>query len=280
MTGTGTQTDPYIVSTWDDLVTSLSTTNSQSNMMIYIELNADIDMNEVAPSGISAIETKSNFNLDGKGHIIKNLVANDGFLRIGSAVGYSETYISNLKILNFESRGSNNSEYFIFVSSGIKVYFQHCTLSGINVSTRVLLYVNKTSNSQAHFSATDEGGSMLDINVYTGGFLFGNIYLEDSYAKISGEEICDEDAVWHMNNSYIEGRISGRFQNCYNSVVDAVSNNGDKNFGVSSCSNLLVNTDKFNGTFTTSVTGIKKVTAEQLIDAEYLESIGFPLGVD
>ncbi|MDE7363331.1 MAG: hypothetical protein K2N27_00360 [Ruminococcus sp.] len=270
MTGTGTQTDPYIVSTWEDFKTAISTNGA------YVELDADIDMNEEAPEGISKIDV-NNVTLDGKNHAIKNLVANDGFLHSGTR--NSNSYISDLKILNFVNRGTNN---LIKLTNSVTIYFQHCTIIGINASTAKTITVDSggssTPASHIYFTATDEDGCLLNINICSGGFASGNIDITDSYVKLSGEKWTDSNS-WHLNNSYVEGKISGsKFENCYNSVIDAECPD-NSNFTVSNCSNLLVNTDKFTGTFSTE-TGIKKVKAEQLIDAEYLESIGFPIGVE
>ncbi|MDE6520289.1 MAG: hypothetical protein K2K91_07530 [Ruminococcus sp.] len=265
MTGTGTETDPYIVSTWEDFKTAMSTSGA------CIELDTDIDMNEVAPEGISKI-TIANVTLDGKNHIIKNLVANEGFLDYNR----NSAYISNLKILNFVNRGTGD---FIKLGNSCHIYFKHCIISGINASTGKIIHTSVgTYPSYVHFVATDDGGCMLNINICSGGFVSGNAKTTDSYIKLSGENWSDIN-TWYLNNSYVEGKISGsKFENCYNSVIDAECPE-NSSFTVSNCSNLLVNTDKFTGTFSTE-TGIKKVTSEQLVNAEYLESIGFPIGVE
>ncbi|MDE6520063.1 MAG: hypothetical protein K2K91_06360 [Ruminococcus sp.] len=237
----------------------------------YIELDTDIDMNEVAPEGISKI-TIANVTLDGKNHAIKNLVANEGFLNYS----LNSAYILNLKILNFVNRGTDN---FIKLGNSCRLYFKHCIISGINASTGKIIYTSTgTYSSDVRFVATDEGGCMINVNICSGEFALGNVKATDSYVKLSGENWSDTTR-WYLNNSYVEGKISGNsFYDCYNSVIDAECSE-NSNFTVSNCSNLLVNTDKFTGTFSTE-TGIKKVTAEQLTDAEYLESIGFPIGVE
>ena len=50
MTGTGTQTDPYMVSDWEEFVTAVGKTD------VYVECskNAVWDMNNIAPDGIKS----------------------------------------------------------------------------------------------------------------------------------------------------------------------------------------------------------------------------------
>lgn len=268
MTGTGTKADPLVVSTWDDLRTAMLTVSSNT----YIELDADIDMNEVAPQGISRIEPYS-IILDGKNHAIKNLIANSGFLYLEP---YAKIYISNLKILNFINRGTSS---FISTLAHTEFYFRHCTISGINESTAKMLGTSSNSDSSGvHFTTTEDGGCFLNVNISSGGFAQGIVTMTDSYVKLSGESWSDS-ALWRLNNSYVEGKFSGsKFKNCYNSVIDAECVNTGTIL-VENCSNLLVNTDKFT-TNLSNENGIKKVTSEQLINAEYLESIGFPIGVE
>lgn len=270
MTGTGAQADPFVVSTWNDLRTAMLTIKANGT---YIELDADIDMNEVAPQGISRIETRG-IILDGKNHTIKNLIANSGFLHLNST--NTGIYISNLKILNFINRGTSS---FISTLAHTEFYFRHCTISGINESTaKMLAIVSDDERFGLHFTTTTDGGCFLNVNISSGGFAQGIVTITDSYVKLSGESWSDS-ASWRLNNSYVEGKFSGSgFKNCYNSVIDAECVNSN-NFSVNNCSNLLVNTDKFTNNLSNE-NGIKKVTSEQLINAEYLESIGFPIGVE
>lgn len=266
MTGTGVQADPYIIMSWNDFKAVLA---QQSSAQKYAEFGADIDMNEVAPGGISVL-TMSKTNIDGKNHALKNLVANSGFLSITSS-----NIISNLKILNFINRGTSN---FISCANNANIRFKNCVVSGINASTAKMISTTGTRySSYVEFSATDDGGSFVNIDISSGGFASGIVYATDSYIRLSGEKN-SESLVWQLNNSYINGVFFGsNFYNCYNSVIDAEC--VDSNFAVVDCSNLLVNTDKFTGTFSTEE-GVIKVTAEQMKNAEYLRNSGFPIGVE
>lgn len=90
MTGTGTKTDPYIVYTWSEL---LSTVVQED---VYVELGSDIDCKEL---GAITIENSYEFRcyLEGNGHCIKNL-----YLYHGTSVFYfSKNHpISNLTFKN------------------------------------------------------------------------------------------------------------------------------------------------------------------------------------
>lgn len=90
MTGTGTRADPYIVFTWDEL---LSTVVQED---VYVELGSDIDCKEL---GAITIENSYEFRcyLEGNGYSIKNL-----YLYHSSSVFYfSKNHpISNLTFKN------------------------------------------------------------------------------------------------------------------------------------------------------------------------------------
>lgn len=90
MTGTGTKADPYIVFTWDEL---LSTVVQED---VFVELGADIDCKEL---GAVTIENSYEFRcyLEGNGYSIKNL-----YLYHSSSVFYfSKNHpISNLTFKN------------------------------------------------------------------------------------------------------------------------------------------------------------------------------------
>ena len=51
MTGTGTQTDPYIVDNWADFVTALGTSGAYVS---FPEVGGVLDMNDIAPEGLSS----------------------------------------------------------------------------------------------------------------------------------------------------------------------------------------------------------------------------------
>ena len=90
MTGTGTKADPYIIFTWDEL---LSTVVQED---VYVELGADIDCKEL---GAITIENSYEFRcyLEGNGYSIKNLYLYHGT----SAFYFSKNHpISNLTFKN------------------------------------------------------------------------------------------------------------------------------------------------------------------------------------
>ena len=67
ITGTGTQADPYVVTTWAELASKTSETG------VYIKLGNDIDMNDEYPEGLTSGLTVKCAQIDGDGKAIKNL---------------------------------------------------------------------------------------------------------------------------------------------------------------------------------------------------------------
>ena len=66
MTGSGTSADPYLVDNWADFVTAVGESNA------YVALTADINMNDIAPQGVSTTAINAT-NVDGRNHTIYNL---------------------------------------------------------------------------------------------------------------------------------------------------------------------------------------------------------------
>lgn len=126
MTGTGTISDPYIIST----PTDLNAVNS--NLSAYYELANDIDMGSwgnFAPIGTITPYFTGYF--DGKGYKIKNLTVNtttdwNGLFAVVWHVG---SYVKNVKLENC-SVSSSGSYVAILVGDLIVGTVDNCTVSG------------------------------------------------------------------------------------------------------------------------------------------------------
>lgn len=158
--GTGTQEDPYIIMTADQL------NNVRDHMSSYFALGNDIDLSNVSWKPIGTSENEFTGVFDGSGHTISNLSIqgnNQNNLGLFGAIGSSST-IQNVKIQNAN------------IQSG---YFNIGALVG---------YMNRGSKVMA---SSVEGSGTVSGYYYTGG-LVGRIMSEasvtQSYAniKVSG----------------------------------------------------------------------------------------------
>lgn len=260
ITGTGTQVDPYVVTTWDELVSKAAESGK------YVKLGADIDMNDEYPEGITTYCTLNCAELDGDGKAIKNLAIN-GVSCVFKA-GSNNVDVKNIKIENLYFISTSGSKYFIDNST------KKATFTQLSVSGR--------------FSAPQQGSLVCifkgDTNFYRCAF---NLKTQGRYRNneennlfklhycnitINGEGTGKMYFVF--DNTYVTGAMTGIdsvfvVQGSSVGVIDMTCGavNGDYDASL-----VLANSDKCN-----SITKARAVTTAQLTNAEYLSSIGFPI---
>lgn len=290
MTGTGTQADPYIVDTWADFVTAVGKSD------VYVECAEGTvwDMNDIAPDGISSRINIYAKSINGNGVIIKKLyfTSNASFFFANSTSVTGVDFLDSLV----------ESGTFIYRSGSAT--FQECRFSGI-IQDSTFFY--NTANSSAYIKRSSinlqfQGNSLLCCGYYVGNGIGGRpIICENCNVRLSGNSthssaITSYDSNYKYNlitfeNCLISGVnpfkylyvswawSSGTYSSKY-SVFDIVCSSGQSIINAprySSIVNCIINSDKLNGA--TVDTAIKKVTDDQLHDASYLQSIGFPIGV-
>ena len=290
MTGTGTQADPYIVDTWADFVTAVG----ESDAYVECAEGTVWDMNDIAPDGISSRINIYAKSINGNGVIIKKLyfTSNASFFFANSTSVTGVDFLDSLV----------ESGTFIYRSGAAT--FQECRFSGI-IQDSTFFY--NTANSSAYIKRSSinlqfQGNSLLCCGYYVGNGTGGRpIICENCNVRLSGSStnsstITSYDSNYKYNlitfeNCLISGVnpfkylyvswawSSGTYSSKY-SVFDIVCSSGQFITNAprySSIVNCIINSDKLNGA--TVDTAIKKVTDDQLHDASYLQSIGFPIGV-
>ena len=121
ITGTGTQQDPYIVTTWSELAEKAAESD------VYIKIGNDINMNDEYPEGFSTQFTINCASIDGDGKTIKNLYFKSG--RLFYCEG-NRTW-ENTNIINFVLGDGNNGAAFHYNGTIYHTLtFKNCKLSG------------------------------------------------------------------------------------------------------------------------------------------------------
>lgn len=256
MTGTGTQNDPYIVSTWPDFVTAVGTAGA------YVEVAPDTewDFNDIAPEGAPTVGVLA-AHVDGHGCTLKNVRADNVFLnfRAGNA-----TTFENFSIIDFLA----NSAIFFFGSSQTFT-IRGTVLTGVQTGSGTL-YRNK---GNIVFQANSNSGCGFRVNC-RGGDLFSGSYshsFTDTFFGLSGGNVGTNTATCgQLINCYIEGECGTVFTqgSSRNTIVNCTAQRVH-----AGGTNMLVNSDKCS-----NITRGTAVTDEQLRDPVYLASIGFPIG--
>ncbi|HZG59902.1 MAG TPA: GLUG motif-containing protein [Anoxybacillus sp.] len=158
MLGAGTQSNPYIIQTPQDLH------SVRNNLTAYYELGNDIDMGSwgnFTPIGTSSTKFTGNFN--GKGYKIKNLTINSTTAYVG-LFGFTENAtIQNLAIENANVVGQNVNYAGILVGNITNSTIKNCYTTG-NVSGQYGIgglvgwhYSGLIENCFSHANATGKG---------------------------------------------------------------------------------------------------------------------------
>lgn len=264
MTGSGMANDPYIVETWEEFVSAFNASSK------YITFPDDTILDFMEIQNYSGKLTGRYNTVLGNGVNFRNIT-----LEIGAFISATnKNTFDNMRFTNLYFTGdasfissSNNNDWCYFTNcqfagvfqgnskfndSGDKLYFGKSL-------TSVGCGINLKLSEQAVFRAT----------AYS-------CYCYNCQLTLDCESSAT-DRSFDIYNSLIEGNIGGANRSIWavNCVLNANIETTFTNTNTGSVS--VANADKIgeNGT----VNGFAAVTSEQLKNAEYLSSIGFPIGV-
>lgn len=270
MTGSGTEQDPYIVDNWADFLT-IDTTSS-----VYVEWdknieNKVIDFNNIQPEGFSETIFLP-YSVNFTGWTLKNLHST-AVCVFSKPTGAEKSEIKNLTIENF---------YFTGNKAFSEISFENCIFSGIinakgnHIFFYECLFVCSSLNAKANILSS---GFTLILRTYGGAAEIRN---SDIVLDVTANAviICDSGRLY---NSRISGKILSASTSKSNITIYA---DYSCVFNLESNLPLYCSTPStvsiYNSDLATANTAKNfiGVTTEQLKDATYLASIGFPIGVD
>lgn len=266
MTGTGTQADPYIVSTWEDFVTAIGTEQA------YVEFpeNTIIDMNNVVPEGIGEMIYIKCTQFDAKGGEIKNLFFKTGGRFLIQNSNWN-TYIKNLKLINMRADDTG----FRFFTYG---EMRNCVISGSFGGEDMFdLSSNRFVLESCSVNAQLQSGTKFTTSYWNDE---RSLNVNNSIINLSGT-VRSDGGTLVLSNSLLQGKIpTNYFYTLYNSLIDCgvPANTSISGHGTSGDKGYI-NSSKFEEGVTTSNQYIL-VTNGQLQDTNYLFDIGFPIGVE
>lgn len=268
MTGSGTEQDPYIVDNWDDFATA---TDSGATYVKWADRdNKVIDFNNIKPEGFDST-VYFPANVDFNGWTLKNFSSTSDYaIKYKSSSGiiqnliFENTYITSqyifygtweLKKCQFSGRIQRSGSAYPFSACGLNM----CAVNFIINATGYVyfLYDSGFSSPKAWAKNSD---IVLDIST-----------------KSTGVTI--------VKNGLINCRISGKIQMGNTSYIwlgGSSSMSNVVNIEASVKLRLFGGISVFNSDIATtdSPNVLIACTSEQLKNAEYLHSIGFPIGVD
>ena len=269
ITGTGTQADPYVVTTWDELASKTSETS------VYIKLGNNIDMNTEYPEGLTSGLTVNCAQIDGDGKTVKNLYLQSGALI--TCAGINSTW-KNTELLNWSiGNGSDAASITANGSTSGTYTFNQCKLSGRINSGYGGSYLAKNGRIKFYRSSINMQMTANTSTVDMSGDLRNCCTMEYCNVNFTGET--DKTLNIVLVNSYIKGTLASATLNATRYPDGQVSTYSVLDisaaaFTANSATNLvLANSEKCSSIeqYLTSV------TTAQLTNATYLDSIGFPI---
>lgn len=296
MQGKGTQNDPYIITTAEELMTMKAYGSSGS----YYALGNDIDLNgSVYASGFSYIMLYG-AGLDGRDHRIRNIYKNcpGETAEIFRLDENNSTFtIKDLKLENIQI----SAEMAVLFSGTGRLVLRRCSLSVIDMlNAPVKTENNGIINSPEVEISAELCSFILWVKTYNARTLFHNAELDrcqikcicDAYSfqkYISnnhnqffvGSKLTDCCMFFELSNSESDNYLF-LFQGCTlsNSYFIASSTGRSLSMRAYSCLYNGMNFFNISGQLSENMAGsyFKSLTQAQCKNAEYLRSIGFICG--
>lgn len=300
ITGTGTHDDPFVVTTYSELVSKI--TNPDNLVGCYIKVGNDINIADEYPFGdMPTLDFGVNVFLDGDGKTITNWyhINNNPVINMKNYPCRME----NLSIRNIIHKPVSSSAYFlqVMIDSSTNItnpLIDKCIFVGESFGTFCSLFSNSKTVQVVR-------GSVFNIlchgNTYfthTSGGVYG-LHFESCNTKIvsegSGSGLLAFGTTHIPKNSYFDISIpngnptisniivsDGKFDNCIIKLSTPLSSGAQtkSTFGVSD-SGLpvsIINTSASPGVEPETATQLKEVSDQNWHDIAYLQSIGFSVG--
>lgn len=270
MTGAGTFGDPYVVSTWAELL-SVAT---DDNVYIKCADNCTWDFNNIEPEGLTPATIRCR-ELDGNGVELRNINFHNTtdygitFTRNGG----SQT-VKNINIIN---------AYVHDTSTALILFSDRPEMKSFQISALV-------KDAQLIFgTSTSKFGGMNVKSVGSSTFATNSEYewayvgFENCIIKLDGEstKAISEPDTYNIGVKFKDCKFIGNnpytsLYGVYDTVDVDMTLTGDEFDEISNPTFLLVNKSKTT-TPTDLPDSVYALTASQLADVSYLQGIGFPV---
>lgn len=285
MTGTGTQTDPFVPTIWDDFVTAVGTPGAY---VAFPEGGGVIDM-----SGYGFFNAGTNnhavtigcASIEGNGWKIRGLSwQTGGMFKKSSNLWEGDTTISNLHFTDFYGL---TADTFFSNSSSVNTTFMQCTFAGIIDDTELLYcYYGDLSFDRCSFAIELKNNSDFGVSSYRDHYYYncnikitGTTSTTDEVLQAVDFEFCYLSGEVKLTNAGSTAILKVDATAGNYSIVD-ISVDAAGSVSVDNDGGTIVNKDKINASSINITDTTFAVTEDQLHDAEYLNSIGFAIGVD
>lgn len=277
MQGTGTQADPFIPTEWDEVLEAARTSGAYVN---FPQGGGEYDLNDIYPTGVPRIRVRC-AQINGNGWNIKNIRCTDSVI---STIG-TRCVWNDINFLDFLHQGGafflNNEEYY---SDG-QAILNHCRFTGIMSAGELFTRNSRHGDNVFKLSSCSINVKAdNDSVIFAGGMDSSYAAVENCNIKIVGNS-SNPFGSSYMYNCFVQGNMLPNQNNGiklvsgsnYNIIVADLTEATSS--ALLSCPNgiSLINSDLLPAG-TSIPAGMKGCTTEQLKDASYPASIGFPIG--
>lgn len=279
VTGSGTIDDPFVVTTYSELVNIASTVGS------YVKVGNDINITDEYPDGdMPPLVVKS--IIDGNNKTISNWYALYSNTSSNVITVHNTGVIKNLNLQNIYAILSSSSGFVANGDSNDDTYcFENCNISGVILSGRFF------DGCYCNYLMKDCSVNLLFKNsavfVYIAQAYRGNAEINNTYVKLKSESNyylfnsaysytsnLGRDSYYEIDQAAFGVPTAFIFSNCVFDIT--ASSTFTFNIDNSAASPSIINTTKApNCTPQNKLLG---VTAENWLNTEYLASIGFNAG--
>lgn len=300
ISGTGTQADPFVVTTYSELAEKI--TNPDGLAQCYIKVGNDIDIANEYPFGdMPILDFGVNVYLDGDGKTITN------WYYTGTASSIIKLYnknnhdcqMKNLKLLNIaikstsgyflqiaDSNGSYSNDVIIddclFVG---ETFMQFCDVRWTNstykpIRSCTINILLRGSNTRLTSPGYAAGFESCNFNIVTEGTGSGFINTDD-FSRYGFSNCNLNISIPNASRTSSITISNAYYDNCVIKLTTPQSlQSGTATFGreSSSISTSILNVSDCPGVHASSGTQIKEVTDSNWHDITYLQSIGFSAG--
>lgn len=285
MTGSGTQQDPYILTTWEELI---DTTNRTTTDFCEWQ-GGDVDLNNIKPEGYTT-SVVINGIIDFKDATIKNLhtITTGFYTPIIFAFG-TNGYIKNLNLLNCFFTGSYTSAIQFGQNMSSNMYLENLRIGAFLDLTYADSYctIIETSPDSRHYDSVfqkcsfnfrSDTQSIVRLAYGRRQDFYDCQFDFDIKSKDGYNVVVDTDFKCNVYHSRIKGRYIGQtettksftgFNNHSNVYLFDEGSYTSDSQGIS-----VYNSD----TCTITGSNMQGCTSAQLSDTAYLKSIGFAIG--
>lgn len=258
------------VNNWDEFVAAIET----SGAVVECPAGEIWNMNDIAPTGIPQINVKC-ARINGNGLIVRNLRSTaESVLALDP-----NTNIYDLDFLSFYI-----SRKFTSINTSRKSHqWYGCRFSGISTGSEIVFDGGWESYANDCYKVSPNTGVSCSFNVIChNGTLFCGYYsatttIEYGQIKFVGKKLAHTQSGYSYNVKFFNCLVLGEFESALGvsseaSVFDCTAGKIAEYGGFQTS---IVNKDKCTNYPSSAIA----VTSEQLMDAQYLSSQGFPIGV-